>query len=334
MEKRPTISDVAREASVSLMSVSRAMNNRPGLSDKTRKRILDIANQLGYRPSGVARALATNRSFTVGLMMPDVTNPFFSQIAKGAEDVAYSMGYNLFLVNTDEDIEREKIALNSLLDKQVDGAILCSPRLPWEQILKHISHFQFTVLINRELDEPRSDCATINIDDTFGAKLAIEHLSNRGHKKIAFLAGPDESTSRKRRLRGFMQALEYHKIPYDENLVLTCSSDMAGGFKAATTLFSNHDDITAILAYNDMVAFGVFQACEELGKTIPDQVAVIGFDDIPLASIIKPKLSTVRANKRELGQRAMRVFQAFIDGNEDITMDQTILPSLVLRKSA
>ena len=118
-----------------------------------------------------------------------------------------------------------------------------------------------------------------------------------------------------------MQALEYHKIPYDENLVLTCSSDMAGGFKAATTLFSNHDDITAILAYNDMVAFGVFQACEELGKTIPDQVAVIGFDDIPLASIIKPKLSTVRANKRELGQRAMRVFQAFIDGNEDITMD-------------
>ena len=183
MEKRPTISDVAREASVSLMSVSRAMNNRPGLSDKTRKRILDIANQLGYRPSGVARALATNRSFTVGLMMPDVTNPFFSQIAKGAEDVAYSMGYNLFLVNTDEDIEREKIALNSLLDKQVDGAILCSPRLPWEQILKHISHFQFTVLINRELDEPRSDCATINIDDTFGAKLAIEHLSNRGLRR-------------------------------------------------------------------------------------------------------------------------------------------------------
>ncbi|MBT3336944.1 MAG: LacI family DNA-binding transcriptional regulator [Anaerolineae bacterium] len=333
MNKRPTISDVAQAAGVSLMSVSRAMNNRPGLSEETRKKILSIADQLGYRPSGVARALATKRSSTVGLMMPDVTNPFFSQIAKGAEDLAYAMGYNIFLVNTDEDIKREIKALHSLFEKQVDGVILCSPRLPFDQLKKHIEHFQFTALINRELNSPRSDCVTININDAYGSALAIKHFSNQGHKKIAFLTGPEESISRERRLKGFIQALETHSIPYDENLVLPCSPDTTGGYHAATALLSGRDDITAILSFNDLVAFGAIQACDELGKDIPNQVAVIGFDDIPLASIMKPKLSTLRTNKRELGHRAMQAFRAYTNGEENIIRQQTLEPTLILRES-
>jgi DNA-binding LacI/PurR family transcriptional regulator len=154
MNKRPTISDVARLAGVSLMSVSRALNDRPGLGEATRQRILRIADEIGFRPSQIARGLATQRTSTVGLVMPDVANPFFAQIARGAEDAAYENGYSVFLINTAEDVERERAALDSLWQKQIDGAILCSPRLTLDELKPRIMRFPAAVLVNRELDRP------------------------------------------------------------------------------------------------------------------------------------------------------------------------------------
>lgn len=336
MNKRVTIADVAREAGVSMMTVSRAVNNKEGISAETRERILEIAERIGYHPSGVARALATNRSCTVGLVMPDVANPFFAQIARGAEDAAHTAGYNVFLVNTDEDNQRERSALDSLWEKQVDGAILCSSRLPQEQLMKYAEHIQHTVLINREWDiAPNINAATINVDDELGARMAIEHFIKMGRSQIALIAGPEGSTSSQRRLSGYLQGLKTHAVPYDEDLVVRCYPDTQGGHQAAQELLAQRDDISAILAFNDLVAVGVIQACEEIRLRVPEEVAVIGVDDIPLATLVRPRLSTLRIEKRALGYQAMETLMALINGKSNyLDWQQVIQPTLILRDSA
>ena len=333
MKKRVTIADVAQEAGVSMMTVSRAINNKGGIREETRQRILEIAERIGYRPSGVARALATNRSCTIGLVIPDVANPFFSQIVRGAEDLAYASGYNVFLVNTGEDIEREETALNSLLEKHVDGAILCSPRLPEIKLQDYIDRFYNTVLINRELESSRVDCVTINVNDMWGAQQAVSHLVSLGHQKIGLIAGPQESTSSQRRRIGYRQGLENNNFPYDDQLIITCQPNIEGGYQAAKAFLSTREEITAIVAYNDMVAFGIYQACEELGKSIPDEMAIIGFDDIPLAALVKPSLSTLRIDKRALGKDAIQTLISLINGEKDIAHERIIQPTLIIRDS-
>jgi LacI family transcriptional regulator len=333
MNKRVTIADVAQEAGVSMMTVSRAINNKEGISEETRQRILEIAERFGYRPSGVARALATNRSCTIGLVIPDVANPFFSQIVRGAEDLAYASGYNVFLVNTDEEIEREEAALNSLLEKQVDGAILCSSRLSEIKLEEYIERFTNTVLINRALETSRANCVTINIDDVRGARQAVSHLTSRGHQKIGLIAGPQGSVSGQRRRTGYQQGLEINDLPYDEKFMIACQPNIEGGYQAAKIFLSSQEDVTALVAYNDMVAFGIYKACDELGKRLPDDIAVIGFDDIPLAALIKPSLSTLRIDKRDLGKNAMQTLISMINGEKDIARERIINPTLILRDS-
>jgi LacI family transcriptional regulator len=333
MNKRVTIADVAQEAGVSMMTVSRAINNKEGISEETRQRILEIAERIGYRPSSVARALATNRSCTIGLVIPDVANPFFSQIVRGAEDLAYDSGYNVFLVNTGEDIEREEAALNSLLDKHVDGAILCSSRLPEEKLGEYILRFTNIVLINRILEATRANCVTININDGFGAQQAVSHLISQGHQKIGLIAGPQGSVSSQRRRIGYQQGLSINNLVFEDRLVVACKPNIEGGYQSAKAFLSTHEDVTAIVAYNDMVAFGVYQACDELGKVIPDDIAIISFDDIPLAAFVKPSLSTLRIDKRVLGNDAMQTLISMIDGEEDIARERVIEPTLILRDS-
>lgn len=334
MKKRITISDVAEAAGVSMMTVSRALNNKEGVSEETRQRIQQISDELGYHPSAVARTLVTNRSCTLGLVMPDVANPFFSEIAKGAEDVAYKSGYNLFLVNTDEDIERERNALNSLLEKQVDGVISISSRLPDEDLKQFIDRIPYAILINRELNEIRANCATINVDDTLGAETAVMHLLNRGHKKLGFLSGPQGSISGQRRLSGYIKGLESQGIPIDSQLIHPCPPDTEGGYQATKKLLADNQGVTAILAFNDLVAYGVFQACEELDTKIPDQIEVIGFDDIPTAALMKPHLTTLRIDKLKLGVNAVETIIALISERDDYSSAQIQTPELIIRDSS
>ena len=333
MNKRVTIADVAEEAGVSMMTVSRAINHKEGISEDTRLRILEIAERLGYRPSGVARALATNRSCSLGLVIPDVANPFFSQIVRGAEDLAYDSGYNVFLVNTAEDTEREEAALESLLEKHVDGVIWCSSRLPTESVNNYTDSFPFTVLINREINTTQRNYATINVDDSLGAQKAVSFFTAQGHTKIGLIAGPEGSTSSQRRRTGYQKGLVENNIAYRPELIINCKPRIESGYQATKQLLSTYENISAILAYNDLVAFGVFQACEEIGKRIPEEISVIGFDDIPLASIVKPRLSTLRTDKRGLGRLAMKTLIQLIEGDEAVERNITIQPTLILRES-
>ena len=333
MKKRPTISDVAHAAGVSMMSVSRAVNNKPGLSEETRQEILRIADEIGYRPSQIARSLATRHTSTIGLMIPDVANPFFAQIARGAEDAAYENDYNVFLINTAEDLEREKTALDSLWQKEIDGAILCSPRLSLEALKPYFSRFPVTVLVNRELDSPIPNVATINVDDALGTQKAVEHLVDTGRKRIALIAGPETSVSSQRRRDGYRLGLDTAQRIFDPVLIESCPPTTDGGHDAALKLFSRAPSVDAIICFNDLVAVGAMQTCAETGWNVPTDIAVIGADNIPLASLLRPALTTLHVDQYEIGHQASSLIMEYLDKGKLHQPEIVLQPALIIRNS-
>ena len=334
MNKRITIADVAKEAGVSIMTVSRAINDKGEISESTRQRILKIAKEMGFQPSGLARGLATQRTATVGLVMPDIANPFFALITRGVENIAYDKGYNVFLLNTDEDTDREIAALNSLWEKQVDGLILCSSRLEQSQLIAWLERFQFVVLVNRVLETAVSGVCTINVDDRGGAKQAVDHLIISGHTNIAFVAGPKYSLSGQERLIGYQESLSEHGLPLRPELIKHCVPTTEGGYTALMDLLGQYPEITAVFAYNDLTATGVLQACAELNRRVPEDVEIIGVDDIPLASLVTPALSTLHINKRELGAIAMGTLVQLMNGEySSENYQQTVKSELILRET-
>lgn len=335
MKKRPTIADVARAAGVSLMTVSRVMNDKPGVGEETRERIRELVEEMGYRPSEIARGLATRQTSTLGLVVPDIANPFFAQFARGAEDAAFETGYGVFLINTAEDIEREIAALDSLQQKEIDGVILCSSRLPLDEVEAYTERFPALVLFNRELAAPVSNVATVNVNDRPGAQLAMRYFVRQGRRRIAILAGPATSTSGQRRVDGYRDGLQDAGLVFDPELLEHCTPYIEGGRTATQAILSRRPKIDAIFAFNDLVAIGAIQACEEAGRCIPRDVAVIGVDDIPLAAIVRPALTTLRVDVPAAGRLAVQAALTIIGQSDGATPAAYQLdPELVVRESA
>jgi LacI family transcriptional regulator len=335
MKKRPTISDIARAADVSMMTVSRAMNNKPGVSDAVRQRIQALADEMGYRPSMIARGLATRQTATIGLVVPDIANPFFAHIARGAEDAGYQRGYNLVLMNTAEDLDREVAALDSLWQNEVDGVILCSSRLPVDELETYVERMPAAVLVNRVLSSALPGVATINVNDALGAQQAVAHLASRQRTRIAILAGPVYSISGQRRLDGYRAGLAAASLGFDPVMLEHCTPDFQGGHTGMNALLGRRPRINAVFAFNDLVAAGAIEACQEQGKRVPDDIAVIGVDDTPLATMIRPRLTTVRADLAGIGQLAMATLLAIIDQGDDRPAEALqVDPELVVRESA
>ncbi|HSJ59118.1 MAG TPA: LacI family DNA-binding transcriptional regulator [Anaerolineae bacterium] len=332
MAGRITMSDVAREAGVSTMTVSRVVNEKGEISPATRHRVLAVIDRLGYRPSGIARGLATQRTGTLGFVVPDISNPFFSDIARGVEDEAYAAGYNVFLCNTEEDSDREKAILESLEEKRVDGLILCSSRLDAAELQAALERYPAAILINRRLDG--TDTGVVLVDDELGSRLAVEHLLRSGHTQIGFLAGPAASRSGRLRAAGYRAPMHAAGLAPQPGWVRHCSADVDGGREAALDLLPDHPELTALLCYNDLVAVGALQACHELGLDVPGDVAIAGFDDIPLAALVTPALTTCRAPRYDLGAQATEMLLARIQGRTDQFQDVVLPPELVVRASA
>lgn len=331
-KQRITMADVAREAGVSLMTVSRAINGKDGISETTRQRILDIIERLGYRPSEIARSLVTDRTGTVGLVVIDNSNPFFSEIARGVEHEAYAHGYNVFLCNTEEDMRRERAVLRSLEEKRVDGVIVCSSRLDPDLLFSALEPHDAVVLINRRLSESRFGVVVAN--DECGGRLVAKHLLSRGHREIGFLAGPERSYSGHLRAKGYRAALEAAGVASKPDRERRCLPIVESGREAAHDLLSHHPEITALFCYNDLSAVGALQACADLGRRVPGDVAIVGFDDIPLASLVTPALTTCHIPKYELGSQAMRLLLEHINGCGASCNDIVLEPELVIRASA
>jgi LacI family transcriptional regulator len=290
---------------------------------------------MGYRPSQIAQGLATRQTSTVGLVVPDITNPFYAPIARGAEDVAYEYGYSVFLINTAADLDREEVAFDSLWRKEIDGAIVCSPLSPIDTLEASIARFPAAVLINRALRKPMPNVVTININDQRGALIAVEHLIASGRKQIAYLAGPGNSYSNQRRMEGYRQALQNAGLPYDPQLVeaIILNNDPLLMVQAAVqALITRRPQLDAIFAFNDLIAISAIQACLDAGKTVPQDVAIIGADDIALSAIIRPLLSTLRVSLTHIGRLAMRTLLEIFAGETSPAAYQ-IEPELILRES-
>jgi len=329
--KRLTINYVAEAAGVSRQTVSRAMNNRGEISAETRTHVLSVAEAMGYRPSSIARSLAMRRTGTLGLVVPDVANPFFSEVARGAENEACAREYNVFLCNTNEDPQREIAVLESLEEQRVDGVLLCSSRLDEEDLAAALTRHTAVVLFNRRLNG--SNIGAILIDDERGGRVATEHLLETGHRAVGFLAGPPASRSGQQRTQGYLRAMTDAGLSVPVSWMPPCAPTVEGGCKAARELLTIHPQLTALFCYNDLVAIGALKACIELGRAIPNDIAIVGFDDIPLAALVTPPLTTCHVPRYDLGRQAMELLLERIDGCTDQCRELIVQPELIIRAS-
>jgi LacI family transcriptional regulator len=324
------MADIARKAGVSVMTVSKVVNNKDDISQATRERVQTIIEKTGYRPSHIARGLATNRTGTLGVVVPDNANPFFSEITRAAEHLAYAEGYNIFLCNTSEDAERELTVLRSLEEKRVDGIILCSSRLDDAELRAALTGHPHTVLVNRRLDDHNS--ATVMVDDIAGGAATMRHVLQAGHQVIGMLAGPEFSFSGSQRLKGHRTVLEDGRYPLE--WMAHCSPTVQGGYEVGGRLLTQQPNISALLCFNDLVAVGAILACKELNLAVPQDVAVAGYDDIPLAALVTPSLTTCHVPLDETGHEAMRLLLHQIKDEQTAGEISIIQPQLVIRKSA
>jgi LacI family transcriptional regulator len=328
---RCTAEDVARAAGVSTMTVSRAMSGRPGLGPETKERVLGAAARLGYRPSKVARALASRRSSSLGIILPDIANPFFSILAKAAIDSARLSSRSVFVMNTDENPARELAAIEELRSEQIDGIVVAGSRMSEARLREALSPFWAAVLVNRDLAGPRR--GSVSIDDRGGASEEVAYLVARGRRRIGLLAGPRASTSARRRLSGYRDGLARSGFAFVPDIIERCVPTIEGGAEATRALIAREPRVDAIVAYNDIAAIGSLRALEELGVSVPADVAVMGTDDIPYAALVRPSLTTVGADIPRLGASAVSLLLALGEGGS-VEEPPPQSPRLVLRESA
>ncbi len=333
-EGRRTIVDVARVARVHPSTVSRVLNARADLvlRPETRERVLSAAARLRYRPSALARSLRLRRTLTLGMIVPDIANPFFPPIIKGAEDAARERGYNLVLCNTGESTEREATYLRVLRERQVDGVLIASSRMTAATITR-LRHDAFPfVLVNRAA-RSRDDLAVV-VDNRAASASVVDHLVGRGHRRIGHVAGPQTTTTGVERAAGFADALRRHRLEPDPALSVEADAFSEGaGYRAARALLACAAPPTAIFAANDLIAIGVLRAAREAGLGVPADLSLVGFNDVALTELVEPALTTVHVPQEEMGAAAARLLIARLTG-ETIDARRVVLPtSLVVRAS-
>lgn len=324
--RSPTIIDVATAAGVSPMTVSRVLNGRGGAGEETRQRVLEAAQALNYRPNAFAQSLKSDRSHTVGIVVPDIVNPFFPEIIRGAELVARPAGYTLLSCNVIEDPEREEEVLRTLLDKRVDGVIICSARLDEERLLRAIAPHRAVVLINRTA--AKRHAGTIEVDYRAGVEAAVAQLVAQGRRRFGFAAGLASSHGGRKRREGIEAALARHglSLAFD----MPCSPDLQGGADIAARLLPEAARLDAMICYNDLIALGLLKPLERAGVRVPDDIAIVGCDDIPASSLVSPALTTLRIAKQDLGEMAMQMLLDRIAGR-NAQQGIVIEPDLIWR---
>jgi LacI family transcriptional regulator len=306
--RQPTLQDVADSAGVHRATASRALNptTRHLVNGETAERVQRVAQAMGYRPNPIARSLKTARSASIGLVIPDLTNPLFPPIARGVEDVLGAVGYNAWIVNTDNDAAREAAAVESMRNRNVEGFVFATARLEHPLLEELASQGSPMVLVNRRT--ARSDISSVTADDAAGVALAMRHLVDRGHREIVHLAGPQDLSTGVNRLRAFRQALQDHGLPDAPDRLVVCRSwTEVAGAEAIRGVLDAGVPFTAVLAGNDLLALGCYDALDERGLSCPGDVSVVGFNDMPFVDKVSPPLTTVRIPHYELGAEAARL---------------------------
>ncbi len=313
----PTLRDVADAAGVHPATASRALNpaTRGLVNAETARRVIKVAESLGYRPNPSARGLKTAKSGTVGLVIPDLTNPLFPPIVRGIEDVLEPSGYSGLIVNTDNDPNRERAQIEQLRSRQVEGLIVATALLDHPLLAQLRREGVLMVMVNRRPEG--IDVPSITPDDATGVELAVQHLASLGHRRIAHLAGPSTTSTGLVRARAFRSAIRDLGLDDDPALVASCDywSEEAGA-AALRTLLDGGAEFTAVVAGNDLIALGCYDVFAERGISCPEDVSVVGFNDMPFLDKLRPPLTTIAIPHQQIGAEAARLLlDAIADPN-------------------
>lgn len=300
-----TMRDVAERAGVSVTTVSHVINNTRNVSPSTRQRVEEAMHKLGYQPNVLARSLRKGETHTIGIILPDSTNPYFAEVVRGVEDSSFFQGYSVILCNSDNDLEKERLYTNVLLEKQVDGIIMVAAGSSGEIVHYLQDRDVPLVLVDRRLANIEADYVLAN--NLQGGILATNHLIDLGHRAIACIAGPVDVELSRERVAGYHQALETAGINIYERWIVEGDFQYQSGYNAARELFEGEPLPTAIFACNDLMAIGAYRYAHEKDYQIPKQLSIVGFDDVSLAAYTNPPLTTVRQFKHKMGALAARL---------------------------
>jgi LacI family transcriptional regulator len=328
------IRQVAKKAGVSVATVSRVLNHPDTVSPRTMEQVLETMKELRYTPNGLARSLALKKTSTIALLIPNILNPLYPQVAKGVEDVAHQKGYNVLLCNTEENEHKERDYLEMLMEKRVDGLILTSSllrKVDFDQIKEKQIPF---VMIGKNAGNIEAN--RVFTDYILGGYLATQHLIEIGYTVIAHISGPKSQLKSQEKQQGYEKALKEANIPFDEKYIVEGDNEIEGGYLAAKKLLKLTNPPQAVFAANDLMAIGAIEAIKSEGLTVPGNVAIVGFDDIKISSLIEPKLTTISQPVYKMGLIAARLLFDYIENNleeEDFQQNIFIQPKLMVRKS-
>jgi LacI family transcriptional regulator len=295
--------EVAQRAQVSPTTVSHVINNTRYVSVDVRERVLLAMQEIGYRPNALARSLRQGKTFTIGLIVPDSANPYFAEISHFIEVAAFHLGYNVILCNTDGDHDREKIYVDLLIKKQVDGIIFVAAGDKFDSLSSILKENIPVVLVDRLV--PGADVDVVLSDNFNGGFVAANHLLNLGHKRIAFISGPSNVTPSSERTKGYLQVMTDAGFSQGDTLVIPGNFRVDSGHKISCDLLSMKTPPTAIFCGNDLMAIGALRAAAQKRLHVPEDVSIIGFDDIELASYTTPTLTTVRQPISTMAENAV-----------------------------
>jgi LacI family transcriptional regulator len=327
-----TMKDVAQRAGVSVSTVSHVINETRFVSDELRERVLRAMRELNYQPDAVARSLRTKKTHVVALVIPDITNPYYPQVARGVQDVAEESDYVVILCNTDRLLGREVRFLEALRRQRVDGLIL-NPSGVTSRDLREFQETQIpVVLIGSQIDHPEFD--VVMIDNVQGAYDAVKYLIGLGHHHIGLIGGSRATSSGEQRSQGYIRALTHHGLPIDESLITEGPFTHEGGYESMKRLLTLQSPPTAVFASSDVMAIGALMGTQEAGLQVPDDLSLVGFDDIAEASITTPKLTTIAQPNYQTGEVAARLLFEHIEAASPPPRQKVVLDhKLVIRGS-
>ena len=330
-----TQKEVAEALGLSIMTVSRALNNRSNVNPKTKKRIQEVADKMGYMPNDVAKSLVSKRTNTIGVVLPEIGHAFFPEVVRGIDEVFSAANYQIFLTNSSEDFEKEKQSVKALRAKRVDGLLIStsikSTDFSFFESLKKTG--VKIVFFDRCIHDLGISC--IEVNDRVASRQITEHLIKNGYKKIAYLSGPPEVTIGRERLAGFRDALESADIEVNEKRIIVSGLTEKGGRDAMQKLLAlpEEDRPDAVATVNDPSALGAIEAIKSSGLSIPGDIAIVGFTDEVRASIIDPPLTTINQPAYDIGKKAAEKLIRTIEDDDEPIENVELIANLVIRKS-
>lgn len=319
-----TIYDVAREAGVSMATVSRVVNGNPNVKPTTRKKVLEAIERLGYRPNAVARGLASKKTTTVGVIIPDISSIFFAELARGIEDIATMYKYNIILCNSDQNKEKEIHLINTLLEKQVDGIVFMGSEITSEHA-EQFNRSPVPIVLAATLDMEKK-FPSVNIDYKQAVHDAVTYLIEKGHKKIGMLSGTlSDPINGFQKFIGYKEAIQEAGLEFDESLINIGDYSYDSGMEAMGEFLELEDRPTAIFAATDEMALGIIHGAQDRGFRVPEDFEVIGFDDTRLATMVRPTLTSVVQPMYDIGAVSMRLLTKYMN-KEEVDHHIIVLP--------